>query len=237
MRPNIGLSLDYQESGSFSKRPHYALRESYFNAIYKAGGLPIAVPYIEGALDDYLQNLQGFVIPGGDYALDDDWYVEKDCKKPYLPSPRLDFDIKLANRLLDNDIPLLGICAGMQIIGGILGCRLTADINHTLNTSINHLNHVDAEHYAHKVKVAEGSLLQKITELSEFEVNTAHIEAIVEVSDKVVVSGVAEDGAIEAIEVKGNKFALGVQWHPEFFLENDNPNFKLFKNLVEASKC
>jgi putative glutamine amidotransferase len=232
MRPKIGITLDWQEKGTFSKRPHHALRDAYFDVIYAAGGLPLGLPHLNAGVDEYLQSIDGIVIPGGFFASPDEWYVDPDSTSPYEHSPRLQFDLDMIEGALKAEVPLLGICAGMQLMGGLKGCKMTQDVNKYLGTKIDHLNEKPAEDVAHSVKVTKGTLLHKITGLDEFGVNTAHREALVSVADGVIVNAVASDGAIEGIELPAYKFALGVQWHPEFFMAENDPSFKLFKALV-----
>lgn len=234
MRPVIGITMDWEEKGTFSKRPYYALREHYFDIVYKAGGLPVAIPYIKEAINDYLDTVNGLLVPGGDFALREEWYINQTEDKPYKPTKRLEFDIEIISAVIKKDIPFLGICAGMQIMGGILGAKMTPNITKHSGTKIDHLNHKPAEEYAHNIDVLKGSLLNKITACENFSVNTAHIEAIISVPEHgIVVSGKSEDDVIEAIEIPNKKFALGVQWHPEFFMDSGDPNFKIVQALVE----
>jgi putative glutamine amidotransferase len=226
--------MDWQEKGTFSKRPHHALRDSYFDIIYKAGGLPLAIPQVHEGIEEYLQNIDAIVIPGGFFASPDEWYIEE-AKSPYEHSQRLQFDLDIIKAALKANMPLLGICAGMQLLGGINGCKMTQDINKYLGTKIDHLNEKPANEFAHKVKVKNGTFLHKISGVDEFMVNTAHREALVEVADGVVVNAVSSDGAIEGIELPAYKFVIGVQWHPEFFTNPDDTSFKLFKALVKAT--
>lgn len=237
MRPIIGITLDWEEKGTFSKRPYYALRESYFDIIYKAGGLPLAIPYVVEAIDEYLGGISALIVPGGDFALDRQWYVNPEEEKPWPPSKRLDFDIAIVKKALDNNMPFLGICAGMQVMGGISGAKMTADINNYLNTAIDHRNHCPAEQFAHDVIVEKNSLLYKITNRERFPVNTCHSEAIVETAKNLLISSRSEDGVVEAIERTDKDFAIGVQWHPEFFMQDDSdPNFLIFKALVDKAR-
>lgn len=240
MRPVIGITLDWDKgceaTGTFSKRPYYALRESYFEIIYKAGGLPLAIPYIHEAIEEYLGKISALLIPGGDFAFKKDWYLKPDESNAYPPSKRLDFDIAIAKKALEKNIPFLGICAGMQVMGCISGAKMTPNINKHLGTHIDHRNHKPAHEFAHEVKVEKGSLLHAITRKDTFPVNTAHSEAIITVPENLLISGVSEDGAIEAIEIKDKEFALGVQWHPEFFLDETDPSFLVIKALVDKAK-
>lgn len=234
MRPLIGITLDYQHAGSFSPRPHYAIRDSYFNAVSAAGGVPIGIPFMADLVDEYLDRIQALIIPGGDFALDSTWYV-KDDKPGFEPTPRLDFDVEIITKALSRNIPLLGICAGMQIMGGMHGCKLTSDINAYVKTRLCHSYGVTADEYAHDIDVVEDSMLAGIVGKKVIAVNSRHKEGIVEICDKVTVAGRSDDGVIEAIEIAGHKFALGVQWHPEFFIRENEPNFKIFQALVKAA--
>jgi putative glutamine amidotransferase len=237
MRPLIGITLDWQQEGTFSKRPHHALREHYFDAVKKAGGLPLGIPFAPELIDDYLNKVDGIVVPGGFFASPKSWYISDNAQSPYDASPRLEFDLDLIRAALDKDVPILGICAGMQLMGGVLGCKMTENLQEYYDTKIDHINAKPAEEKAHAVEVRKDTLLEKIVNTSKFDVNTAHREAIVKTSDKVIVNCIAPDGVIEAIEIPNKRFALGVQWHPEFFTDDEDPNFKLFKALVaESSK-
>ncbi len=234
MKPLIGITLDFVHKSSFSPRPHYAIRESYFKAVEAAGGTPIAIPFIKDSIDDYLSLINGLIVPGGDFGLNTSWYVNNE-KPGFEATPRLEFDVEILTKALNKNIPLLGICAGMQILGGMLGCKLTSNINKFIGTRLCHSGGVTAEEYAHDVYIEKGTLLNKITGRENMPVNSRHQEGIVEISDKVVLAAKSDDGVIEAIEVKNKAFALGIQWHPEFFIKNGEPNFELFKALVKAA--
>lgn len=236
MRPKIGILLDYEKSGSFSSRPHYAIRVNYLDMIYKAGGFPIAIPYINKALDSYLNMIDGILIPGGSYPFEASWYIDNKTKSDSDPRRR-EADLNTVKKALDKNIPILGICAGMQVIAGLHGCKFahkTKDVADPTIT-IDHSNGAPAEERAHKVSVLKNSLLHKITSLNSFEVNTTHSEAIATTTDKIIVSATAPDNIIEAIEIPSHRFALGVQWHPEFFAEEGTPDFNILKYFIKIS--
>jgi putative glutamine amidotransferase len=237
-KPIIGVTLDFVGNndgvGSFSARPHYAIRESYFDSIRLAGGIPMGIPFQADLIDEYLDLIDGIIIPGGDFALDPSWYVAGDAPK-FLPSKRLAFDVEIIRKALEQDMPLLGICAGMQILAGMHGCKLASDITKYSKTHVSHRG-IDPYQYAHNVIVESDSLLEDISQVQEFGVNSHHNEGVVEVAGDIKISGISGDGVIEAIEVAGKKFALGVQWHPEFFLDAEDNNFEIVKALVFAAK-
>ncbi|MGJ3260088.1 MAG: gamma-glutamyl-gamma-aminobutyrate hydrolase family protein [Rhodospirillales bacterium] len=232
-RPVIGVLLDYEASGSFSKRPHYALRTAYFDAVWKAGGLPVGIPYIEAARDAYLASLGGLIVPGGFYPFPAEVYGRP--RNGEAVHPRYAFERALMTDALDRDLPTLGICAGMQVMAVARGATIYGDIAGELQCAVDHLNEKPAEEHAHTVAVGEGTRLHGITGLSEISVNTAHNEALRDIPDGIVVSARAPDGIVEAIELPDRRFAIGVQWHPEFFLEDGDPNFRLFEHFIGAA--
>ena len=90
-RPTIGVLMDYEAAGSFSKRPHYALRTAYFDAVWRAGGAPIALPYVSGAIHEFLTVCDGVITPGGSYPFPPAWYGETidlvaDQEWEYIPT-------------------------------------------------------------------------------------------------------------------------------------------------------
>lgn len=214
----VGITLDIAESGSFSKRPHYALRVHYFDAVHAAGGLPIAIPHLPELIDAYLDDIDALIIPGGGFASPTHWYENPEGEMAYAPSARLQFDLAVIEKALERDIPLLGICAGMQLLAGHLGCKMTHNVHERFTTEIDHINGAPAEELCHRIDLTPGSLLASIYESEHMEVNSAHCEAVVSCPGGVHVTAVAPDGVIEAIEIPAKKLAMGVQWHPEFFL-------------------
>ena len=108
-KPIIGITLDWEKEGTFSPRPHFALREHYFKAVHNAGGLPIAIPHLAADIKEYLRTIDGIIIPGGGFAFPEDWYVDVNEPEPYKPSPRLEADIAAIKLVFEADKPLLDI--------------------------------------------------------------------------------------------------------------------------------
>ncbi len=233
-RPLIGILLDYEAKGSFSSRPHYALRTAYFDAVWMAGGLPVGLPYLDEARADFLNAVDGLIVPGGFYPYPAAIYMRPDDGAP--EHPRYTFERVLMTDALERDMPTLGICAGMQTMAASRGATMWSDIKNELNCTVDHLNGKPAEEAAHTVMIEPGTLLRDIANADEIAVNTAHNEALRDVPDGIKVCARAPDGVIEAIELPDRRFALGVQWHPEFFLDDADPSFRLFKRLIEETK-
>jgi len=236
-RPLIGIVLDWvQGADDYSRYPHYALNDRYFSAVTDAGGLPLAIPHLPALLESVLARVQGLVLPGGDYPFPADWY-EPGHATPYggVRSARADFDIALLHAALERNLPVLGICAGMQVLGALHGCRLHGDLGK--DGGLSHRQPAFPEAPVHTVAVTEDSLLGQLGGAGEWRVNSIHNEAITQVSRQVRVGARAPDGVVEAIEIPGKRFAVGVQWHPEWLAGPDSPHAALFHGLVAAIKA
>lgn len=234
-KPIIGIPLGNKES-TFSRHPHYAMEKNYFDVITELGGIPLPLPYNEDNFDAYLSMVDGILIPGGSFASPKNWYEENAIEL----TPAGDwssFYEKLTKAAIERKIPTLGICAGMQFIACVNGGKMTVNAMENLPTKIDHLNGSDKEFICHKALINEGTLLHKITGTLEIDVNSAHKEAVTSVTGDVNICAQAEDGCIEAVEVVNHPFALGVQWHPEFFCDDaENPHYKIMKALIDAAK-
>jgi putative glutamine amidotransferase len=229
-RPLIGITLDWQESGTFSKRPHYALRETYFHAVWAAGGVPVGLPLHAESVEACLAKVDGVVIPGGDYPTPSSWY--KDPHNLTASHPRVEIDMLFITRALALDKPLLAICAGFQELAVAGGGHLYWKVSQSLQSPIDHRTGNPAAR--HSLKIAPGSLLARAVAAERIEVNSAHFEGVADTGGAVA-SAWADDGLVEAIEIPGKKFALGVQWHPER-MGDDIPSRKLFEALTHAAE-
>lgn len=231
MLPSIGIVLDWAagQPGGFSSRAHYALRTEYFAAVAAAGGVPLALAHIEVMSAAYLERLDGLLIPGGDYPFPVDWYAAGTSPYAAQSSRRAEFEQSLVQAALARDLPVLGICAGMQLLAAISGCRLHGSV-------ANH-RYPQPENPVHPVTLTPGTRLQALLGVTELAVNSAHNEAVLTVAPGVTVNARAADGMIEGIELPARRFALGVQWHPEYFARPGEVQMALFNGLVTAAKA
>lgn len=221
-KPLIGINVDYEEEKENRKNlVSYKIYTSYVNAVRKAGGIPVLIPPVgDEELKQVFSRLDGVVLIGGaDYPAS--YYNEKNHETAdEMHNERADFDLRLARMAIaDKSKPVLGICAGCQIlnIGG--GGSLIQDIPSCVKDSqVKHrrpAGYPKNSRFMHQVQIDESSRLASFYPNKKIFVPTSHHQCVDKVSDKFKVVARAEDGVVEAIESKDNRFLFGVQWHPE----------------------
>lgn len=225
-KPRIAIVMDENTSADGRR---YEAPKSAFLAIARAGGVPFGVPYLDEIVEPVCSDFDGLLTLGGRFAYPAEFYLPGMASRS-PESERLEIERALVTRFLDMDKPILGICAGMQLLGCVNGCRMVPDLK-AFNTDA---GAHDGPDIIHTVSVAPDTLLAGLAGESALAVNSRHREAVVTVSDTVTVSAVAEDGVIEAIEIAGKTFALGVQWHQESFAESEHPGNGIFRGFVAA---
>lgn len=225
-QPRIAVLLDENTSVDGSR---YDTNKGYFVAVRRAGGSPFGIPYLADMVEEIVDDFHGFVAVGGRFAYPDGWYVNGTAS-PYPSSERLPVERALMEGFLARDKPVLGICAGMQMLACLHGCRLTPDVR-TLGPGI---REHDKRGVLHSVAIAPGSMLAGIAGES-LEVNSFHREAVAQTSDGVLASARSSDGVIEAIEVPSRRFAVGLQWHQEQ-LAADHDGSRIFRAFVDACR-
>lgn len=235
-RPRIGVTLDSEEPGGYSKFPWFALRQNYAGSILACGGLPVALPHAPEALvDAYLDQLDGLVVTGGAFDIDPALYgADERHPSVGLKAARTAFEWAITARALVRDLPVLGICGGQQLLNVVLGGTLIQHIPDRVEAALAHEQPNPRDEPGHAVAVVPGTLLHRLVGVDSLAVNSAHHQAAERVGSGVVVSATAPDGVIEAIEHPDYRFCLGVQWHPEFFItEGDR---RIIAALVDAGR-
>ncbi|HEV7455841.1 MAG TPA: gamma-glutamyl-gamma-aminobutyrate hydrolase family protein [Roseococcus sp.] len=236
-RPLIGLTLDSEAAGGWSKLPWYALRQNYFSAVIAAGGLPVALPHAPELAADYLAALDGLLVTGGAFDVDPALWSNPPLPphpKVVLKPGRTDFELAATRAALARDMPVLGICGGQQLLAVALGATLHQHIPDEAPSDIAHEQPNPRTEPGHEVEVAPGTLLARITGRARMAVNSAHHQAVRSVGEGLVVNARAPDGLIEGIEAPAHRFALGVQWHPEYAVDPADP--LILKAFVEACR-
>ncbi len=133
------------------------------------------------------------------------------------------------------DVPILAICRGIQTLNVCLGGTLYQDIPSQIEGAINHNQKADKSINTHSVKIASGSCLAGIFKRKTVWVNGKHHQAVKDPAPGLIVSAVAEDGVVEAVEDPARKFVVGVQWHPEGTWKVDRNSGNLFRAFLKAA--
>ena len=214
------------------------LAEGYYRSVLLAGGIPVIIPPYEQTdiLADQLDGLDGIIFSGGG-DINPLYLGEEPVRELHGVTPVRDAqELLLARLAYDRQIPMLGICKGIQIIAAALGGQLYQDINTQVEgISVKHSQDLDRGTASHTVTIAPNTLLYSIFAESKgcLHVNSFHHQAVKQVPEGFKVSAISPDGVIEAIESTTFKSIIGVQWHPECFcLNGDECMLPLFRWLT-----
>ena len=234
-RPIIGVTLDAEEPGGYSKLPWYALRKNYFSALAEAGALPVALPHQTELAEAYLDEIDGLMITGGAFDVDPSLYGGGETHPTVtLKANRTDFELAVTRGALARNMPVLGICGGEQLLAVALGGTLIQHIPDSIQTSIEHEQPNPRDQPGHEVAIAPDTLLARIIGKSRMAVNSAHHQAVATPGSGAVVNALAPDGVVEGLESASHRFALGVQWHPEYAVDPADP--LIFAAFVAACR-
>lgn len=238
-RPNIGITPDFSASRTDSPFPYYELKVPYADAVLRAGGLPLVLPYSdEGAcVDAYLERISGLLVTGGAFDIPPEAYGEsvREGLGPMKLS-RTTFETVLMRGALKRNIPVLGICGGMQLLNVVLGGTLYQDIGREVPGAHEHEQKHDRTQPQHPVEVLDGTLLAEVVGRGQLMVNSTHHQAARRTGGQVVVSAVSPDGVVEAIESSRYAFALGVQWHPELMLNTVPIHVGVYRAFIQKAR-
>ena len=245
MRPRIGITTSTLHRG-----PEGPIRESsathlvYARCIYNAGGLPLLLPTLpEADAEAILQPLDGLLLSGGG-DIDPAYWGEVPHPNLGVVDPARDrFEMALLRIALQRDLPVFGICRGVQVMAVATGGDIWQDLPTQRPESLPHKQSSDRAIPTHSVHVASGSTLARILGLKSVDsaddvclmVNSFHHQAPRKCGT--VFSPVAwcTDGLIESLTIPEHAFALGVQWHPEEMAASDPRQARLFAAFVQAA--
>ncbi|NIA71180.1 gamma-glutamyl-gamma-aminobutyrate hydrolase family protein [Pelagibius litoralis] len=229
-QPLVGITLDSEAAGGWSKFPWYAVRQNYAGAVKEAGGLPVLLPHEPAEAEVYLERIDALMITGGAFDVDPALFGANDRHETvHTKDRRTEFEAALARGALARDMPLLGICGGQQLLNVVLGGSLIQHIPDEVEAALAHEQPNPRDQAGHDVALSGDSLLKSICGAEVMPVNSAHHQAVKAVGAGVQVNAVAPDGVIEGIEAPDYRFCLGVQWHPEFAITpSDQAIFRAF---------
>ncbi|HET7697679.1 MAG TPA: gamma-glutamyl-gamma-aminobutyrate hydrolase family protein [Vicinamibacterales bacterium] len=210
--------------------------DDYVESVKRAGGEPIVLRDSDDPAR-VIGSLDGLLLTGG-LDVDPSLYAETPHETTQAAPERDRFEVPLSKAAMAEDLPIFAICRGVQVLNVAGGGSLVQDIPSAVETDLNHAVDVPKDHHAHPVKIAPGSRLAAAlgpeADLETCPVNSRHHQSVARVAPQFVVSAVSPDGVVEAIERPDRTFCVGVQWHPENFV--DSGEFSgLFKEFVAAA--
>lgn len=233
-KPFIGITCDYDW-----ERQRAQLYHGYYSAISHVGGLPFLIAYthIED-IPELLLQVDGILLTGGQ-DVDPIFFGETPHPKLGNINPiRDEFEIALCKEAMDRDIPILGICRGIQLMNIAMGGTIYQDLESQWQSGnlFKHSQQAPDWYGTHQVILEPGSKLWDIIGTESEWVNSFHHQAVWEPAPGFKVTGRGSDGVIEGIESLRHTFAIGVQWHPERMWQKGKEKLALFKGLVEAAR-
>ena len=216
--PIIGITLDYENNGGYSKFPWYAIRENYLTCLHKFGAIPFPLFHQYSVNDYFLKTLDGLVITGGNFDINPSLYSETAAGSRDIKNKRTNFEIEIFNQFLETSKPILGICGGEQLMNIASGGNLIQDINTSIKTNIQHEQPNPRDEVSHDVSIKKSSRLFQIVQSDRIKVNSAHHQSVKKTGKDFIASAFASDNVIEAIEHIKHSWCFGLQWHPEFLI-------------------
>ena len=233
-KPIIGVTLDSEEAGGWSKLPWYAVRQNYCDSIAKAGGVPVTLPHQPEMVDEYLGFLNGLLVTGGNFDVDPAMFGATTRHTTVRTKDRRTlFEYRMIKGALERNLPVLGICGGQQLLNVVLGGSLIQHIPDEVKTNLNHEQPNPRTEPGHEVIIKANTLLHRICQTNKMPVNSAHHQAVKAVVNPVIVNALAPDGVVEGIEDPRYRFCLGVQWHPEY--EISEGDRRIFQAMVSSA--
>jgi putative glutamine amidotransferase len=213
--------------------------QAYVDAVIAAGGAPLVIPL--GAEGDTLLRLysllDGLLLPGGD-DVDPSRYGQEAHEKLGAVDPgRDELELTLAQWALRDNLPVFGICRGVQVLAVAGGGTLYQHVPEQVRSSLPHdVRENGRDHLCHVVAILPDTVLAQALGPGNRRVNSLHHQSVRRPPEGFVVSARADDNVIEAIEAPHRPFTLGVQWHPEAAWSTTAPEFgELFRSFVLAA--
>ena len=230
-KPIIGVTPLYDE-----EKESIWMLPGYMDVLTACNALPVILPFDSSCTDEISSLCDGFLFTGG-HDVDPAMYNEK--AMPYCGVPNNEKD-NLEKALLlkayNADIPVFGICRGIQLINAVLGGTLYQHIPEQMKTDLEHIMTPPYDRVQHNVRILKNTPLYHTVKKDNIGVNSYHHQGIKKLSDKVKPMAYADDGLIEAIYCPDKKFIQAVQWHPELSWRTDSDQLHIIQTFVDACR-
>lgn len=240
-RPVIGVPADRR---ILDPHPFHVVGEKYLTAIRDgAGAVPVMLPALGDSIapEDLLEAVDGILLTGSQSNVEPHRYGGEPSRPGTLHDPHRDATtLPLARLALDRGLPVLALCRGFQELNVVLGGTLHQHV-HEVPGYHNHKENPEdplEKQYgpAHFVNLVEGGLLRSLSDSARVQVNSLHSQAVARLASGVTVEAVADDGLIEAFRVEGARYALALQWHPEWRVTGNPLSMGIFRSFGDACR-
>lgn len=231
MKPVIGVTALYDE-----EKDSIWMLPGYMEGVRLAGGLPVVLPIkCEDTDIDHLIHLCDGILFTGGQDVSPACYGEQ--RQPECGAPCRDRDEterKLLDKAMSLDMPVFGICRGLQFLNAALGGTLYQDIPSQFPDAIGHHQPKPYDKPSHTVLLLPGAPLAKLMGKEKLQVNSCHHQGVKVLAPGLLPMAIAEDGLVEALYAPHKSFVHAVQWHPECMLQEDEASLRLFQAFVTA---
>ena len=246
-KPLIGITcnLDYRDDIGVvthlgcKGEEWQSLSDGYISSVEKAGGIPIMIPICDRVetVKEMAERLDGFLISGGN-DIDPRRYGAR--AKAYCGQvvvKRDNQDISFVKYLLEKtQKPILGICRGIQVLNVASGGTLYQDLEKEGDFEHHFMDMYPKDAIAHEIRLEEASKIYHVYRKERIGVNSFHHQAVKSVGEGLMIAAVSDDGVIEAIEKPGDRFVVGIQWHPEMMADSKEQE-QIFRAFVSACQA
>ena len=233
MKPIIGLVPLIDE-----KKESFWMLPGYMDGITEAGGIPVMLPltHDEGEIEELLDHMHGILLTGG-HDVSPALYNEeplKECAQTIEERDRM--EMILLKKTLERDMPVLGICRGIQFLNVFTGGTLYQDLPTQRPTKTEHHQSPPYDISVHEVTIKDDSKLFKLLGKSSIRVNSYHHQAVKDLAPSLETMALSEDGLVEALYMPHHRFLWAVQWHPEFSYMTDEASLQILEALIKAAE-
>ncbi|MDQ6695006.1 MAG: gamma-glutamyl-gamma-aminobutyrate hydrolase family protein [Chloroflexota bacterium] len=238
--PIIGVSTMDDRDAAGQHAPRFGINQSYCKAVEAAGGVPILIPHFDEpeGLRRIYSMLDGILLPGG-LDIHPKYYGQDPHPALDPTDDGLDYnEITMLPWAIADDLPIMGICRGEQVLNVVMGGTLIQDIYSQCTTTIDHRESYKRkirDYLAHDIEIKSGTMLRELVGQDRVWVNTSHHQSIGEVAPGLIATAWSPDGIVEAIEAPEHRFLLAVQCHPEEMWRKHAWASRLFSTFVEAA--
>ncbi|MFN8392560.1 MAG: gamma-glutamyl-gamma-aminobutyrate hydrolase family protein [Bdellovibrionota bacterium] len=216
--------------------------DSYLRALEAAGGIPLIIPVTSSSETRMalLSLADGLMLTGGG-DIDPSLFNEAPHRKLGKTTRERDLlEIELTKAAWDRSLPIFGICRGVQILNVALGGTLFQDLGTQRPGGLEHANHDDPPAWTalrHEMQLVPDSRLARLFRSEKIRVNSLHHQAPNQIAPGLRVTGLAEDGVVEALEALDERYAVGVQCHPEMLWESADPRWlEVYRDFIDACR-